>query len=140
MKLAIVGVTGMVGREMLDVLSERNFFITELIPVASEKSCGNRISYNGKSYEIISLEELLNKNVDLALFSTGREISKVWAPKLAEKGCKVIDSSSYWRMCSKHKLIVPEINGNKLTKKDLIIANPNCSTIQLVMALAPLHK
>ncbi len=140
MKLAIVGVTGMVGREILEVLSERNFFVTELIPVASEKSCGNRISYNGKSYEIISLEELLNKNIDLALFSAGREISKVWAPKLAEKGCKVIDNSSYWRMCSKHKLIVPEINGGKLTKKDLIIANPNCSTIQLVMALAPLHK
>ena len=140
MKLAIVGVTGMVGREIIEVLSERNFFITELIPVASEKSCGNRISYNGKSYEIISLEELLNKNIDLALFSAGREISKVWAPKLAEKGCKVIDNSSYWRMCSKYKLIVPEINGGKLTKKDLIIANPNCSTIQLVMALAPLHK
>ncbi len=140
MKLAIVGVTGMVGREILEVLSERNFFVTELIPVASEKSCGNRISYNGKSYEIISLENLLKKDVDLALFSAGREISKVWAPKLAEKGCKVIDNSSYWRMCSKHKLIVPEINGGKLTKKDLIIANPNCSTIQLVMALAPLHK
>jgi aspartate-semialdehyde dehydrogenase len=140
MKLAIVGVTGMVGREMLDVLSERNFFVTELIPVASKKSCGNTILYNGKSYEIISIENLLKKDVDLALFSAGREISKIWAPKLAKKGCKVIDNSSYWRMCSKYKLIVPEINGGKLTKKDLIIANPNCSTIQLVMALAPLHK
>ena len=140
MKLAIVGVTGMVGREIIEVLLEKNFNITELIPVASEKSCGDTISYNGKSHEIISLEELLKKEVDIALFSAGREVSKIWAPKLAEKECRVIDNSSYWRMCSKHKLIVPEINGNELTKKDLIIANPNCSTIQLIMALAPLHK
>jgi aspartate-semialdehyde dehydrogenase len=140
MKLAIVGVTGMVGRVMLKVLAERNFPITELIPVASEKSCGKAIQYLGKEHTIISLNELLEKEVDLALFSAGGEISKIWAPKLAEKGCKVIDNSSYWRMQTKHKLVIPEINGNILTKEDMIIANPNCSTIQMLMALAPLHK
>lgn len=140
MILAIVGVTGMVGREMLEVLAERNFPLRELIPVASESSCGQAINFLGKSYEIISLEELLAREVDLALFSAGAETSRIWAPKLAGKGIKVIDNSSYWRMCSKHKLIVPEINGSELSKEDKIIANPNCSTIQLVMALAPLHK
>ena len=140
MKLAVIGVTGMVGREILEVLSERNMPISELIPVASEKSYGQEIKFLGKAYDIISLKELIEKNVDLALFSAGKEISKIWSPKLAERGCKVIDNSSYWRMCSKHKLIVPEINGHKLQSTDMIIANPNCSTIQLVMALAPLHK
>ena len=140
MKLAVVGVTGMVGREMLEVLTERSIPISEFIPVASEKSCGKEIKFLGKAYKIISLEDLIDRNVDLALFSAGREISKIWAPKLAEKGCKVIDNSSYWRMCSKHKLIVPEINGGDLEANDMIIANPNCSTIQLVMALSPLHK
>ena len=140
MKLAIVGVTGMVGRVMLKVIAERNFPITELILVASEKSCGKVIQYLGKEYTIISLNELLEKEIDLALFSAGGEISKIWAPKLTEKGCKVIDNSSYWRMSSKHKLVIPEINGNTLTKEDMIIANPNCSTIQMLMALAPLHK
>jgi len=140
MKLAIVGVTGMVGREMLKVLAERNFPITELIPVASKKSCGQRINYSGKAYEVISLNELLERKVDLALFSAGKEISKIWTPKFAEKGIKIIDNSSYWRMSENHKLIVPEINGEELTKEDMIIANPNCSTIQLVMALTPLHK
>lgn len=140
MKLAVVGVTGMVGREMLEVLSERSIPISEFIPVASEKSWGKVIKFLGKAYKIISLEDLMEQKVDLALFSAGGEISKIWAPKLAEKGCKVIDNSSYWRMCSKHKLIVPEINGNQLSKEDMIIANPNCSTIQLVMALAPLHQ
>tara|TARA_B100001250_G_C19748012_1_gene766301 strand:+ start:514 stop:1500 length:987 start_codon:yes stop_codon:yes gene_type:complete len=140
MKLAIVGATGMVGREMLEVLSERKFPLTELIPVASERSCGKSIVFNEKAYEIISLDDLLDKNVDLALFSAGGEVSKIWAPKLVEKGIKVVDNSSYWRMCSKHKLIVPEINGKELSEDDMIIANPNCSTIQLVMALAPLHK
>ncbi|MBC8266974.1 MAG: aspartate-semialdehyde dehydrogenase [Flavobacteriales bacterium] len=140
MKLAIVGATGMVGREMLEVLSERDFYITELVLVASEKSCGQQINYLGKSYEIISLSDLLETEVDLALFSAGSEISKIWAPKFAEKGCKVIDNSSYWRMNENHKLIVPEINGAELEKEDMIIANPNCSTIQMVMALAPLHK
>ena len=140
MKLAIVGVTGVVGREMLEVLLERNFPLTELIPVASEKSCGQPILFSGKSYKIISLNELLEKNVDLALFSAGGEISKIWAPKLAEKGVKVVDNSSFWRMSNEHKLIVPEINGHELSADDMVIANPNCSTIQLVMALAPLHK
>jgi len=140
MILAIVGVTGMVGREILEVLAERNFPLIELIPVASEKSCGQTINYLGKSYEIISLEDLLEKKVDVALFSAGGEASKIWAPKLAKKGIKVIDNSSYWRMSNEHKLIVPEINGSVLTNEDVIIANPNCSTIQLVMALAPLHK
>jgi aspartate-semialdehyde dehydrogenase len=140
MKLAIIGITGMVGREMLEVLNERNFFVSELIPVASKKSCGKFIKFQDKNYEIISLVDLLEKNVDLALFSAGSKISKIWAPKLIEKGCKVIDNSSYWRMSNKHKLIIPEINGNELTIDDMIIANPNCSTIQLLMALAPLHK
>ena len=140
MKLAIVGVTGMVGQEMLKVLEERNLPITDLIPVASEKSCGKNILFNGKLFEIISLTTLLENPPELALFSAGSEISKIWAPKLAGKGCKVIDNSSYWRMNKNHKLIVPEINGGELEKEDMIIANPNCSTIQLVMALAPLHK
>ena len=140
MKLAIVGATGMVGREMLEVLSKRNFPLTELILVASEKSCGDLISFEEKKYKIISLDDLLNKEIDLALFSAGSEISKVWAPKLAEKGIKVIDNSSYWRMCSKHPLVIPEINGKTLSKNDMIISNPNCSTIQLLMVLAPLHK
>ena len=140
MRLAVVGITGMVGRQMLEVLSERSIPISEFIPVASDKSCGKEIKFLGKGYKIISLEDLMERNVDLALFSAGGEISKIWAPKLAEKGCKVIDNSSYWRMCSKHKLIVPEINGNQLSKEDMIIANPNCSTIQMVMALAPLHQ
>jgi aspartate-semialdehyde dehydrogenase len=140
MKLAIVGVTGMVGQEILKVLEERNLPITDLIPVASEKSCGKNILFNGKLFEIISLTTLLENPPELALFSAGSEISKIWAPKLAAKGCKVIDNSSYWRMNKNHKLIVPEINGGELEKEDMIIANPNCSTIQLVMALAPLHK
>jgi len=140
MRLAIVGVTGMVGQEILKVLEERNLSFTELIPVASEKSCGQSIKFKGRSFEIISLATLLENPPELALFSAGGEIAKVWAPKLAAKGCKVIDNSSYWRMHKNHKLIVPEINANELIKEDMIIANPNCSTIQLVMALAPLHK
>ena len=140
MKLAIVGVTGLVGQEMLEVLAERDFPISELIPVASEKSCGGKISFKGQAYPIISLSELLERKMDLAFFSAGGVIAKIWAPKLAEIGCKVIDNSSFWRMHKNHKLIVPEINGNVLSNEDMIIANPNCSTIQLVMALAPLHK
>jgi len=140
MKLAIVGVTGMVGQEMLEVLLERDFSISELIPVASEKSCGKKISFKGQKYPIISLSQLLKRKVNLAFFSAGGEIAKIWAPKLAEIGCKVIDNSSFWRMHKNHKLIIPEINGNVLSDEDRIIANPNCSTIQLVMALAPLHK
>ena len=140
MKLAIIGITGMVGREMLEVLNERNFNVTDLIPVASQKSCGKLIKFKNKKYEIISLRDLLEKKVDIALFSAGSDVSKIWAPKLVEKGCKVIDNSSYWRMNKNYKLIVPEINGSTLCKDDMIISNPNCSTIQLVMALAPLHK
>ena len=140
MKLAIVGVTGLVGQEMLEVLAERDFPISELIPVASEKSCGRKVSFKGQMYPIISLSELLKRKVDLAFFSAGGVIAKIWAPKLAEIGCKVIDNSSFWRMHKNHKLIVPEINGNVLSDEDMIIANPNCSTIQLVMALTPLHK
>lgn len=140
MKLAIVGVTGMVGREMLDVIKERKLPVTEFFPVASKKSSGKLILFNGVQYKIITLEELLLKNIDLALFSAGSEISKVWAPKLASKGVKVIDNSSFWRMSNDHKLIVPEINGTELSQNDRIISNPNCSTIQLVMVLAPLHK
>ena len=140
MKLAIVGATGLVGTEILSVLKEREFPINELIPVASKKSCGKTISYFGKKHIIISLDDLLLKDVDLALFSAGAEVSKIWAPLLAEIGCKVIDNSSFWRMNQNHKLIVPEINGYELEKEDMIIANPNCSTIQLVMALAPLHQ
>ena len=140
MKLAIIGITGMVGREMLEVLNERNFNVTDLIPVASQKSCGKLIKFKNKKYEIISLRDLLEKKVDIALFSAGSDVSKIWAPKLVEKGCKVIDNSSYWRMNKNYKLIVPEINGSTLCKDDMIISNPNCSTIQLVMALAPMHK
>ena len=140
MRLAIIGATGMVGREILEVLFERSFPIEELVLVASEKSYGMSFFFEGKSYKIISLTELLNRNIDLALFSAGGEISKIWAPRLAKKNIKVIDNSSYWRMCSKHKLIVPEINGKELSKDDMIISNPNCSTIQLLMVLAPLHK
>ena len=140
MKLAIVGVTGLVGQEMLEVLAERDFPISELIPVASEKSCGGKIPFKEQAYPIISLSELLERKMDLAFFSAGGVIAKIWAPKLAEIGCKVIDNSSFWRMHKNHKLIVPEINGNVLSNEDMIIANPNCSTIQLVMALAPLHK
>ncbi|MAB95523.1 MAG: aspartate-semialdehyde dehydrogenase [Flavobacteriales bacterium] len=140
MKLAIIGITGMVGREMLEVLNERNFHVTDLIPVASRKSCGKLIKFKNKNYKIISLSDLLEKKVDIALFSAGSDISKIWAPKLVEKGCKVIDNSSYWRMNKNYKLIVPEINGSTLCKNDMIISSPNCSTIQLVMALAPLHK
>ena len=140
MKLAIVGITGTVGKVMLQVLKERNFPINELIAVASGDSVGKKINYLNKEHKIISLEDLVRKKIDLALFSAGAEISKIWAPKLAEQGIKVIDNSSYWRMSSKHKLIIPEINGEEIEKKDMIIANPNCSTIQLLMPLAPLHK
>ena len=140
MKLAIIGVTGLVGREMLNVLVERNFPVSELIAVASERSLGKTISYNNNDIKIISLEELLNKDLDLALFSAGGETSRLWAPKLVKKGVKVIDNSSFWRMSKNHKLIVPEVNGSELNIEDMLISNPNCSTIQLVMALAPLHK
>lgn len=140
MKIAIVGATGMVGEIMLKVLAERNFPITELIPVASEKSVGKTISYKGVDYEIKSMEEAVKMRPQIALFSAGGTISLEWAPKFAAVGTTVIDNSSAWRMNPEIKLIVPEINASSLNKDDKIIANPNCSTTQLVMALAPLHK
>jgi aspartate-semialdehyde dehydrogenase len=140
MKVAVVGATGMVGEVMLKVLAERNFPVTELIPVASEKSVGKEIAFGGTKYSVIDLESALAKQPDIALFSAGGETSLEWAPKFAAAGCRVIDNSSAWRMSPDHKLIIPEINGELLTSDDYIIANPNCSTIQLLMALAPLHK
>ena len=140
MKLAIVGATGMVGSEILKVIQEKNLSYSELILVASNKSKGKELIINNKSHFIIGLDEMLEKKPKLALLSAGSQISKIWAPKLAEIGCKVIDNSSCWRMVSDHKLIIPEINGAQLENKDIIIANPNCSTIQLLIAIAPLHK
>jgi aspartate-semialdehyde dehydrogenase len=140
MRVAIVGATGMVGREMLKVLAERNFPITELIPVASSRSVGKSISFGMQEYPIVSIEEAVKMAPDIALFSAGSDASREWAPKFAAAGTRVIDNSSAWRMSQDHKLIVPELNGQQLTSDDMIIANPNCSTIQLVMVLGPLHK
>lgn len=139
MKIAVVGATGMVGEIMLKVLAERNFPVTDLIPVASERSAGKQIIFNGRSYTIHTLAEALEMRPDIALFSAGGETSTKWAPKFATVGTTVIDNSSAWRMDPSIKLIVPEINASELTLSDKIIANPNCSTIQLVLALAPLH-
>ena len=139
MKVAVVGATGMVGEIMLQVLAERNFPVTELIPVASEKSVGKEIEWKGKSYKVVGLQTAVDLKPEIALFSTGGETSLEWAPKFAAAGTTVIDNSSAWRMDETKKLIVPEINASVLTKDDKIIANPNCSTIQMVMALAPLH-
>ena len=140
MKIAVVGATGMVGNVMLKVLEERDFPFTELILVASEKSVGKIIPYKGTDYTIIGLQDAVNAKPTIALFSAGGTTSEIWAPKFAKVGTTVIDNSSAWRMDPTKKLVVPEINGNVLTKEDKIIANPNCSTIQLVMALAPLHR
>ncbi|WP_299550908.1 aspartate-semialdehyde dehydrogenase [Seonamhaeicola sp.] len=140
MKVAVVGATGMVGEVMLRVLAERNFPITELIPVASERSVGKTITYKGNDYTVVGLETAVSMKPDIALFSAGGGTSLEWAPKFAEAGTTVVDNSSAWRMDPTKKLVVPEINADVLTKKDKIIANPNCSTIQLVMALNPLHK
>ena len=140
MRVAVVGATGMVGQVMLNVLAERNFPISELIPVASERSVGKEIQYKNKNYKIVSLQDAVNAKPDIALFSAGGNTSLEWAPKFAEVGTTVIDNSSAWRMDHTKKLIVPEINANTLTKEDKIIANPNCSTIQMVVALAPLHS
>lgn len=140
MRVAVVGATGMVGEVMLQVLAERNFPVTELIPVASEKSVGKEIEFKGKKYAVVGLETAVSMKPDIALFSAGGETSLAWAPKFAEAGTTVIDNSSAWRMHADKKLIVPEINASELTKEDKIIANPNCSTIQMVLALAPLHK
>lgn len=140
MKVAVVGATGMVGNVMLEVLKEQNFPVTELIPVASEKSVGKTIEYNGSSYNVVGLQTAVDMKPNVAIFSAGGETSMEWAPKFAEVGTTVIDNSSAWRMDPTKKLVVPEINGNDLTSSDKIIANPNCSTIQLVMVMAPLHK
>jgi aspartate-semialdehyde dehydrogenase len=140
MKIALVGATGMVGEVMLKVLKERNFPVTELIPVASEKSVGKEINFDGKTYKVVGLQTAVDMKADIALFSAGGDTSLEWAPKFAEAGIVVIDNSSAWRMDETKKLVVPEINGHILTKEDKIIPNANCSTIQLVMALAPLHK
>ena len=140
MKVAVVGATGMVGNVMLEVLREQNFPITELIPVASEKSVGNKIQFGGLEFTVVGLETAVSMKPDVAIFSAGGETSLEWAPKFAAVGTFVIDNSSAWRMDPDKKLIVPEINGDRLTENDKIIANPNCSTIQLVLALSPLHK
>ncbi|WP_405200055.1 aspartate-semialdehyde dehydrogenase [Christiangramia sp. LLG6405-1] len=139
MKVAVVGATGMVGSVMLKVLEERNFPLTELIPVASERSVGKKLTYNGKDFEVVSLETAVSMKPEVAIFSAGGDTSLEWAPKFASAGTTVIDNSSAWRMNPKNKLIIPEINANLLSEKDKIIANPNCSTIQLLMALKPLH-
>ncbi len=140
MKVAVVGATGMVGEVMLQVLAERNFPVTELIPVASEKSVGKEITWKGNTYKVVGLATAVEMQPQIALFSAGGDTSKEWAPKFAAAGTTVIDNSSAWRMDVTKKLVVPEINASVLTKEDKIIANPNCSTIQMVMALAPLHQ
>ena len=140
MRVAVVGATGMVGNVMLQVLKEQNFPITELIPVASEKSVGKEIDFGGLKFNVVGLSSAVEMKPDIAIFSAGGETSLEWAPKFAAVGTTVIDNSSAWRMDPNKKLIVPEINGNLLSTADKIIANPNCSTIQLVMVLAPLHK
>lgn len=140
MKLAVVGVTGMVGNVILKVLEERNIQIDEFIPVASEKSKGKLISLNGKEFSVVTMEEAIKMKPDFAIFSAGGNTSLEFAPKFAEVGTTVIDNSSAWRMNPDNKLIIPEINGSLLSDNDKIIANPNCSTIQMLMALAPLHE
>ncbi len=140
MKIAVVGATGMVGTIMMKLLEERNFPVSELIPVASERSVGKVVTFKGKEYKIVGLEKAVELKPDIAIFSAGGETSLIWAPKFAEVDCVVIDNSSAWRMDPTKKLVVPEINANVITSEDKIIANPNCSTIQLVMALAPLHE
>ena len=140
MKVAVVGATGMVGQVMLKVLEERNFPVTELLAVATEKSVGKEIQFKGKAIKVISMAEAVAVKPEIALFSAGGNTSLEWAPKFAEAGTTVIDNSSAWRMHDDMKLIVPEINADALTRNDKIIANPNCSTIQMVMALDPLHK
>jgi aspartate-semialdehyde dehydrogenase len=140
MKVAVVGATGLVGSKMLQVLTERNFPVTELIPVASERSVGKEVEFKGKKYKVVSMEDGIAAKPAVAIFSAGGGTSLEWAPKFAEAGIKVIDNSSAWRMDPTKKLVVPEVNADVLTKDDFIIANPNCSTIQMVVALQPLHK
>lgn len=139
MKIAVVGATGLVGTKMLEILEERNFPLTELIPVASEKSIGQKVKYKGKEYSVVGMQTAISMKPDIALFSAGGNTSLEWAPLFAEVGTTVIDNSSAWRMDPSKKLVVPEVNANVLTKDDKIIANPNCSTIQMVVVLKPLH-
>ncbi len=140
MKLAVVGATGLVGSVMLKVLQEKNFPVTELIPVASDKSAGKKIMFNNKEYTLHTMQQAIDAKPQIALFSAGGSVSLEWAPKFAEIGCYVIDNSSAWRMDETKKLVVPEVNAHVLTTNDKIIANPNCSTIQMVLVLQPLHK
>ena len=140
MRIAVVGATGLVGQKILEVLEERNFQISELYPVASERSVGKEIVFNGKKYKVISMMDAINLKPQIAIFSAGGDTSLKWAPEFAKVGTTVVDNSSAWRMDKSKKLVVPEINAVELTTEDKIIANPNCSTIQLVVALAPLHK
>ncbi len=139
MKVAVVGATGLVGTKMLQVLAERNFPVTELIPVASERSIGKEIEFKGNKYKVVSMEDAIAAKPSIALFSAGGSTSTEWAPKFAEAGITVIDNSSAWRMDPSKKLVVPEVNADVLTADDKIIANPNCSTIQMVVVLKPLH-
>ncbi len=140
MKVAVVGATGLVGTKMLQVLEERNFPVTELIPVASERSVGKEVTFKGKQYKVVGMQDAIDLKPAVALFSAGGGTSTEWAPAFAAAGITVIDNSSAWRMDPTKKLVVPEINADDLTAEDKIIANPNCSTIQMVVALAPLHK
>lgn len=140
MKVAVVGATGLVGGQMIKVLEERSFPVTDFYPVASEKSVGKEVKFRGKTYKVIGMQDAINKKPDLAIFSAGGGTSKEWAPKFAEVGTTVVDNSSAWRMEPDIKLVVPEVNAHVLTKEDKIIANPNCSTIQMVVALSGLHK
>ena len=140
MKVAVVGATGLVGTKMMQVLAERNFPVTELIPVASERSLGKEVEFKGKKYIVVSMADGIAAQPAVAIFSAGGSTSLEWAPKFADAGIYVIDNSSAWRMDPTKKLVVPEVNADVLTKEDLIIANPNCSTIQMVVALQPLHK
>ena len=140
MKVAVVGATGLVGTRMLEVLAEQKFPVTELLPVASAKSVGRKVTFCGKEWSVVSADDAIAARPDLALFSAGAGASRELAPKFAEVGCRVVDNSSCWRMDPSKKLVVPEINGDVITADDYIIANPNCSTIQMLMPLAPLHK
>lgn len=140
MRVAVVGATGMVGNVMLQVLAERNFPVTELIPAASVRSVGKKVSFKGQEVEVVSIPDAVAAKPDIALFSAGGDVSKAWAPKFAEVGTRVIDNSSAWRMEEGIPLVVPEINADAIGENDMIIANPNCSTIQLVMVLKPLHE
>ena len=140
MKVAVVGATGLVGTKMLQVLAERNFPVTELVPVASEKSVGKEVEFKGKKYKVVSMTDAIAAKPAVAIFSAGGGTSLEWAPKFAEAGITVVDNSSAWRMDPTKPLVVPEINADILTASDKIIANPNCSTIQMVVALNPLHK